>query len=76
MYDLRDKTLCPSFGNLKTFEIQELARLLVKALEGQIEALRGVSHYDAALLEELNVFLEKTRKSYSKILQSQANTDA
>ena len=75
MYDLRDKTTCPSFANLKTKEIHELARLLIQALEGQISALQAVPNFDTALMEELNSFLEKTRKSYGKILQSQPKTE-
>lgn len=76
MYDLRDKSTCPSFANLKSKEIQELAKLLIKALEGQIDALKQVPNYEVVLMEELTSFLEKTKKSYSKILQSQPKAES
>jgi len=70
MYDLRDKSTCPSFDNLKTKEIKDLAKMLVKALEGQIEALKQVNHYDATLMEDLKAFNVKINKSYKKILEA------
>lgn len=72
MFDLRDKTNCPSFTNLKTRDVPELARMLITAVEGQIKSLGSVENYDKALMAELDVFLERTRRAYSKILNIQS----
>jgi hypothetical protein len=49
MHDMRDKTDCPSFTNLKKRETVDLVKLLVKCLEGQIEVLKKVENYDENL---------------------------
>lgn len=69
MHDLRDKTTCPSFANLKHREVRELASLLVKALKGQIKALSEVENHDKLLLNELKNYLNKIEKSYVKFLR-------
>lgn len=71
MNDLRDKTNCPSFTNLKTKDVPELAKLLISALEQQMKSLATVDNYDKALMAELDTFLEKTKRAYSKILNVQ-----
>jgi len=77
LQDLRDKTHCPSFSNLKNKETNVLATMLVEALEGQIGKLKTLPTRDEALLLELGHYLEKVKKSYSKILNPQpaAETD-
>ena len=76
---MRDKSTCPSFSNLKNKDTEELAHMLVTALEGQISALETVPNHDTDLLDELRVYLDKINKSYKKILDhrllSSANTD-
>ena len=68
MIDLRDKTDCPSFANFKNKDIGQLARLLVKALEGQIQALSEVKDYEISLMNNLKNFLVKVQRAYVKIL--------
>ena len=66
--DLRDKSHCPSFSNLKNRDTFELASMLVEALEGQTRKLELQPSPDEALLRELRQYLEKVKKAYSKIL--------
>ena len=67
---MRDKTTCPSFANFKKKDIPTLAKLLIKALEGQLEALRKVEDYERALEKGLEKFLKKAKKSYKKYLEN------
>lgn len=69
--DLRDKSHCPSFSNLKNRDTFELASMLVEALEGQIGKLESLPNHDEGLLRELRQYLEKVKKAYSKILHPQ-----
>lgn len=46
---MRDKTLIPSFANLKKWDTLRLVKLLVKCLENQIIILKGVENKDVNL---------------------------
>lgn len=66
--DLRDRTMCPSFSNLKKKEIRYLVGLLLKALRNQIAELKVCTHPDHPLESELGKLLEKVKKGYSQYL--------
>lgn len=67
--DVRPREGCPCFNELKNKEVSELARLLAKALNNQIQALEDSDHCDGNLLRLLKKHREKTFKAYKSFLE-------
>lgn len=53
LFDLRDKSDCPTFNNLFSRPVSELKKLLTKALETQLADLVAQPDHDAKLAKEL-----------------------